>query len=49
VVAITQKGTVIGALDLLIAATALHHSLTLFTADHDFERIEGLNPIFLQN
>jgi tRNA(fMet)-specific endonuclease VapC len=44
-----QKGSVIGALDLLIAATALHHSLTLLTADHDFERIEGLSSTFLQN
>jgi tRNA(fMet)-specific endonuclease VapC len=44
-----QKGTVIGALDLLIAATALHHNLTLHTEDHDFERLEGLNPVFLQS
>jgi tRNA(fMet)-specific endonuclease VapC len=44
-----QKGTVIGALDLLIVATALHHDLNLFTADHDFERIEGLSPTFLKN
>jgi tRNA(fMet)-specific endonuclease VapC len=42
-----QKGTVIGALDLLIAATALHHSLTLLTADHDFERVDNLQTIFL--
>jgi len=41
-----QKGTVIGALDLLIAATALHHNLILLTADHDFERVENLNSIF---
>jgi tRNA(fMet)-specific endonuclease VapC len=46
---LVQKGAIIGALDLLIAATVLHHNLTLLTEDHDFERIEGLNPIFLQN
>jgi tRNA(fMet)-specific endonuclease VapC len=44
-----QKGTIIGALDLLIAATALHHNLTLLMGDHDFERVEGLNPTFLRN
>jgi len=33
-------------LDLLIAATALRHDLTLFTADRDFERLEHLDTIF---
>ena len=33
-------------LDLLIAATALRHDLTLLTADRDFERVEHLNTIF---
>jgi tRNA(fMet)-specific endonuclease VapC len=42
-----QKGVVIGALDMLIAATAFHHSLTLFTADRDFERVTDLQTIFL--
>src|SRR5688572_17377840 len=38
-----ERGIVIGSLDLLIAATALHHSLTLLTADRDFGRIEKLH------
>jgi tRNA(fMet)-specific endonuclease VapC len=42
-----QEGTVIGALDLLIAATALHHNLILFTADRDFERVEDLGIVSL--
>ena len=33
-------------LDLLIAATALRHDLTVLTADHDFERVENVNTIF---
>lgn len=33
-------------LDLLIAATALRHDLTVLTADRDFERVEHLNTIF---
>lgn len=36
-------GTLIGDLDLLIGATALHHNLTLLTNNRShFERIEGL-------
>ena len=36
-------GTLIGDLDLLIGATALHHTLTLLTNNRShFERIEGL-------
>ena len=41
-----QKGAVLGALDLLIAATSLAHDLVLLTADHDFERVENLDAIF---
>jgi len=41
-----QKGTVIGALDLLIAATALNHDLVLLTADRDYERVEDLRVTF---
>ena len=37
-----QEGNVVGAIDLLIAATALSHNLMLLTADRDFERIGGL-------
>jgi predicted nucleic acid-binding protein len=33
-------------LDLLIAATALHHDLTLLTADQAFDRVQNLNVIF---
>jgi tRNA(fMet)-specific endonuclease VapC len=39
---LVKKGTVIGALDLLIAATALAHGLVLLTFDQDFHRVEGL-------
>jgi len=36
-------GTLIGDIDLLIGATALHHSLTLLTNSRShFERIAGL-------
>ena len=36
-------GTLIGDLDLLIGATALHHNLTLLTNNRShFERIDGL-------
>ena len=42
-----HKGTVIGAFDLLIAATALTHSLVLLTEDRDFERVENLRVTFL--
>jgi predicted nucleic acid-binding protein len=31
----------------LIAATALHHDLTLLTADRDFERVDRLQTIYL--
>lgn len=41
-----QVGMTVGDLDLLIAATALRHDLTLLTADRDFERVEHLNTIF---
>jgi len=41
-----SEGKIIGAIDVLIAATALNHNLTLLTADHDFERIEGLRLMF---
>ena len=37
-----RQGTVIGALDLLIAATAQTHDLILLTNDQDFGRIPGL-------
>lgn len=37
------RGVMIGAHDLLIAATALHHGLTVATHNlRDFERVEGL-------
>ena len=41
-----QVGMTVGDLDLLIAATALRHDLTLLTSDRDFERVEHLNTIF---
>lgn len=34
---------IIGDIDTVIAATALHHSLTLVTADGDFTRVPGLS------
>jgi len=33
----------IGDIDTLIAATAMEYDLVLVTADHDFERVPGLN------
>ena len=41
-----QVGMPMSDLDLLIAATALRHDLTLLTADRDFERVENLTAIF---
>jgi tRNA(fMet)-specific endonuclease VapC len=41
-----QVGMTVGDMDVLIAATALRHNLTVLTADHDFERVENLNTIF---
>ena len=45
-VRLRQVGMAVGDMDVLIAATALRHDLTLLTADRDFERIENLNTIF---
>ena len=42
-----QKGTVIGAFDLLIAGTALTHNLVLLTEDRDLGRVENLRVTFL--
>ena len=42
-----NKGQPIGDADLLIAATALHHGLTLLTRDLDFERIEDLQTVYV--
>ena len=41
-----REGNVVGAIDCLIAATALAHNLTPLTADRDFERIEDLKVNF---
>ena len=41
-----QAGMAVGDMDVLIAATALRHGLTLLTADRDFERVENLTIIF---
>lgn len=40
-----QAGIVIGAVDLLIAASAIHHQLTLVTFDQDFQRLANLSPL----
>jgi tRNA(fMet)-specific endonuclease VapC len=40
-----RRGVPVGDLDLLIASTALQHSLTLLTADRDFERVQNLTTI----
>lgn len=37
------RGEVIGPHDLLIAAIALYHNLTLVTNNHEFQRVPGLN------
>jgi len=38
-----SQGQPIGAYDVLIAATALHHSLTMVTANQrEFQRVSGL-------
>lgn len=41
---LTNKGTLIGPYDLLIAATAVHHKLTLITSNvKEFQRVENLS------
>ncbi len=45
-VKLRQAGTRMSDMDLLIAATALYHNLTLLTSDRDFERVENLNTVF---
>ena len=45
--ALLDRGQIIGDADLLIAATALHHGLTLLTLDRDFERVDNLQTINL--
>ena len=40
-----QRGMSVGDMDLLIAATALRHNLTLLTQDRDFDRVQGLEII----
>lgn len=37
----------IGDIDTLIAATALHYGLTLVTTDSDFKRVPGLRLLYL--
>src|SRR5258707_15049571 len=37
----------IGDIDTLIAATALHYDLTLVTTDRDFKRLPGLRLLYL--
>ena len=37
----------IGDIDTLIAATAIEHSLTIVTTDHDFERVPGLSSMLV--
>lgn len=41
-----QEGIRMSDLDLLIAATALFHGLTLLTSDRDFAKVESLSAIF---
>ena len=43
-----DKGKLIENFDILIAATAIEHNLTLVTKDKDFERIEGLQLKFIR-
>lgn len=40
-----QAGIVIGSMDLLIAATAIHHQLTLITFDQDFQKLATLSTL----
>ena len=44
-----KKGKLISDADILIAATAKFHELTLISDDRDFENIEGLNCIKTSN
>ncbi len=37
----------IGDIDTLIAATALHYGLTLVTTDSDFKRVPGFRLLYL--
>jgi tRNA(fMet)-specific endonuclease VapC len=43
---LAERGTIIGAHDLWIAATAMAHDYAVATADHkDFDRVSGLRVI----
>lgn len=42
-----RRGQLLSGLDLLIAATALVHNLTLVTTDRAFERVRGLRVSIL--
>jgi len=43
-----KKGGMIQLFDILIAAIAIDHKATLVTADKGFEKIEGLNVVFVE-
>ena len=42
-----RRGVEIGTIDALLAQLCSRYSLTLLTADHDFERIAGVRPLEL--
>ena len=44
---LSRSGGTLSEFDLVIAATALHHGLTILTSDRDFARVENLQIIFL--
>ena len=44
---LATKGAQLSTLDALIAATALHHRLTLVTQDRDFRRVPELDVSFV--
>lgn len=44
--ALRQQGQIIGAHDLIIAATAIHHDCAVFTANAtEFARVPGLDVV----
>jgi predicted nucleic acid-binding protein len=45
--AMRPTGSLIGDVDTLIAATALHYSLTVVTLDGDYARVPGLSMLRL--
>jgi len=46
--ALSGKGKMINIMDILIAAQAMNHGLTVVSTDKDFKRIKGLESVIIE-